>query len=99
MNVKIEEEEMGAEEAEEAKEADPLSQMGSPSAMEATPKNESMEVETPETATTRGGGRWMRLKRPLRELLARIMGELRRKDEVGVSEPPWLPSHSILYLS
>lgn len=62
---------------------DPISLTMSPSAAQvATPKENAEETDTPVTGKGKGGGRWLRLRRPLRELLEKIMFELRRKDEV-----------------
>ncbi len=79
-------------ETEEDAEPDPLSLPMSPSGMQiSTPKEEGAgqeevgdeALDTSLHTRTRGGGRWMRLKRPLKELLGRLMVELRRKDEVS----------------
>lgn len=65
---------------------DPISLPLLPSAAQvSTPKDDGEEFDTPVTGKGKGGGRWMRLRRPLRELLGRIMVELRRKDEVRLS--------------
>lgn len=50
--------------------------------LEGTPNGDDVVIDTPPTGKGKGGGRWMRLKRPIKELAGRIMIELRRKDEV-----------------
>ncbi|OCF41809.1 hypothetical protein I317_04415 [Kwoniella heveanensis CBS 569] len=47
------------------------------------------DLATPATGRgRRGGGRWMRVKRPLKELLNRIMTEIRKKDDYALFEEP-----------
>jgi hypothetical protein len=73
----------------EDEDQDPLSAPLSPSVDTPEANTTPMSLETPaeevETPLGRGrtGGRWMRVKRPLKELLNKIMAELRKKDEVS----------------
>lgn len=68
--------------------ADPISLPLSPAGMmaeeAATPGRDGEgEVDTPTTRGGKTGGRWLRTKRPLRELVTKIIGEMKRKDEVS----------------
>ncbi|WVR05948.1 hypothetical protein IAU60_002975 [Kwoniella sp. DSM 27419] len=78
-------------EASEPTSPDPLSLPVSPSAYAGdgpvTPHNEDT-FDTPLTGRGRGGGRWMRVKRPLKELLNKIMVEIRKKDDYALFEEP-----------
>ncbi|WVF70522.1 hypothetical protein IAT40_005312 [Kwoniella sp. CBS 6097] len=75
---------------------DPLSLPMSPSAagygtgeIPSTPQGDGGDdVATPATGRGRRGGRWMRVKRPLKELLNRIMTEIRKKDDYALFEEP-----------
>ncbi|WWD17817.1 hypothetical protein CI109_102260 [Kwoniella shandongensis] len=80
-------------ESSEATSPDPLSLPLSPSAIYAetpdTPQQDEGVIDTP-TGSGRGrtGGRWMRIKKPLKELLNKIMTEIRRKDDYALFEEP-----------
>ncbi|KAK8865985.1 hypothetical protein IAR55_001135 [Kwoniella newhampshirensis] len=80
-------------ESSEATSPDPLSLPLSPSAQYGegpyTPQQDESTIETP-TGSGRGrtGGRWMRIKKPLKELLGKIMTEIRRKDDYALFEEP-----------
>ncbi|OCF55388.1 hypothetical protein L486_06871 [Kwoniella mangroviensis CBS 10435] len=58
-----------------------------------TPHNglgEDTQMQTPQSSTRghRTGGKWMRIKRPLKELLNRTLAEMRRKDDYALFEEP-----------
>ncbi|WWC66341.1 uncharacterized protein I206_100242 [Kwoniella pini CBS 10737] len=77
----------------EATSPDPLSGPPSPSAFNdspsvGTPHGELGYDDTPQTRGHRTGGRWMRIKRPLKELANRILVEMRRKDDYALFEEP-----------
>ncbi|WRT64215.1 uncharacterized protein IL334_001144 [Kwoniella shivajii] len=76
----------------EATSPDPLSLPVSPSAYHGdslthTPQNENYD-DTPQSGRGRTGGRWMRIKRPLKELLNKLLIEMRRKDDYALFEEP-----------
>ena len=48
-----------------------------------TPKEECDEVVTTGTETAKKGTKWGRLRKPLKEVFGKLIGELRRKDEVS----------------
>ncbi|WVW82381.1 hypothetical protein I302_104388 [Kwoniella bestiolae CBS 10118] len=77
---------------------DPLSLPLSPSAINGelpsvgTPQQQNGlgdETQTPQSGRGhRTGGKWMRIKRPLKELLNRTLVEMRRKDDYALFEDP-----------
>jgi hypothetical protein len=77
------------EPGEDDEEADPLAEPLSPSIntpeANQTPYSAGTPGEEVNTPASRGrtGAKWQRVKKPLKDLLNKIMTELRRKDEVG----------------
>ncbi|WVQ82550.1 hypothetical protein IAT38_004679 [Cryptococcus sp. DSM 104549] len=68
---------------------DPLSGPLSPASQQAdygTPRQEG-EVDTP-SGSGKKPVKWMRIKKPLKELLLRIMAEIRKKDDYALFEDP-----------
>ncbi|WWC58650.1 uncharacterized protein I303_101194 [Kwoniella dejecticola CBS 10117] len=59
----------------------------SPSVSMGTPLGEGYD-DTPQSRGHRTGGRWMRIKRPLKELANRVLVEMRRKDDYALFEEP-----------